>query len=224
MDEQDKQQLQVMAKGLGELATVVRDIAAYVYKNDMKEYGEEEEYETVEKGHGAMMGEEEEEFPMTGKMPAMEEEEMPLDEEMPEDLELMGGRKGKHMDKGYADAAMETADEEDSPFDEQQSSIQGNKPSPAGAQMGSREDETFNMQFSAVMRELRGLRKDLEASGVAVTKAVVPGVGGDQRGRTVSRGGAETVTEEDLHKQVKALDWKQINRMRLEVGDLAHGL
>jgi hypothetical protein len=238
------ERLDAVTKSLGDLATVVRDMAVHVYKGD-EAYGEEEEYEApIEEAPAEdeiAMNDPMAEAPMESPMEpglGMEEEvdKMPEEEGMPEGEEMLpdpvadeemashGGMyrsrkakvaKRKAVAKGYNNAARQKRDEEDAPFDEQQSSIKGNEASPAGRMDGGREDETFNASFMQVTKELKTIREALGSAGITVARSVVPPVGTVSKGRN-----AEPVMTRDLEAEVKTRSWKELNKLREDVGDL----
>ena len=103
--------------------------------------------------------------PMAGD-PAAEDPmvEDPMLEQMARSPMMRSRRRVEN--RGYANVAVPTADEEDSPFDEQQDSIEGNEVSPAGAMGGDRADETFNANFMAINKRLERMERALRSSGV----------------------------------------------------------
>lgn len=272
-----------MAKNMGDLASVVRDMAMHVYSKHDPEMGGEndgmgEDYDTVnffdesdlmpeDGGMGMddpMMGGEEEEMdpmamsshgmamggmedPMMGDAgmggdPMMGDPGME-DPMMEDDLQMMGGmHKGGTMDaddlmnqidkmnaqlriakrnltriqKGYNDVSMERSDEEDSPFDEQQDSLDGNEPSPAGEQGGDREDETFNMQFQSLQKEISKLKGQLNKKNIAKTQVIIPG----QANINKSDSGKSKVIDRDLETEIKKRSYREINALREDLGML----
>ena len=150
----------------------------------------------------------------------MEEEMFP--DEMPEPISQMGVNpmqrsrpaRARSVVKGYNNAAMPTASEEDSPFGEQQDSIEGNQGSPAGNMVGDREDETFNVSFQSMLNEVRGIRAALQANGITV-KGPVPGLGKIQKGRE-----GNPVIDRDFQVIAKSRTYQELNSLREQVGDL----
>ena len=234
-----QEQVNILTKSVGDLATVVRDVAAHVYRKEGM-YGEEEEYEdmTFPEEGGMMGGEEEvldEEVAMMGdnhmRMEDKDNDEDPTMDgsgmmKMDEDEDDEDMEKGMHKSKkvakkktkkGYAATAEIKADEEDSSFgDPPDSNIKGNEVSPAGEMGGDRGDETFNMKFTQdVIKELKGMKKALADSGIVVAKSIVPNPGSTTKGRTT--GGKVTP---DMEMEIKKRSWKQINGLREQVGDL----
>ena len=234
-----QEQVSLLTKSVGDLAEVVRDMARHVYK-DGGMYAEEEDYEAVNPmgGDPAMGGG----GAAPGMDPAMPDPAMadpamadpaampPTEDPMMEEEMAMGAppmrrsqtfkqaRGGaKQLRRGYNDVAAETANEEDSPFDEQQDSIEGNEPSPAGEMAGEREDETFNANF--MVKRLNNIEKTLVDNGMLV-KAMVPGVPIGTRGRNDQ---AQTMGR-DLEIQVKSRSFKELNELRTQMGDLPRTL
>ena len=216
--------LDTITKSLGDLATVVRDMAVHVYKEG--QWGEEE-YESMEKMPPMDVQEEEEMF----------EEEISLADESPDEddsddsSDSMDKSKtvkrasrltktGRKIGKGFADRSLKTADEEDSPFDEQQNDVKGNEPQPAGAMGGDRTDETFNANFAAIMDEVNSLKKTIEDSGLTVTRAVTPPPGTIRKGRESTSEDTSGIVTRDVESEVKKRSWREINSLREEVGDL----
>ena len=128
-------------------------------------------------------------------------------------------RKKSRMSKGYANRALRTADEEDAPFDEQQDDVVGNEPSPAGRMGGTREDETFNVNFSKLIGEVRGLRRDIRKGKLSKARGPVPAPGTIRKGRTV-----QTATDNgmritrDMESQIKSRSFRELNQLREEMG------
>ena len=258
-----------MAKNMGDLASVVRDMAMHVYsKHDPEMGGEEgamgEDYDTVNffdesdlmPEDGGMtdpsMMEEDEMDPMAMSSHGMSMNDMedPMmgdpgmeDPMMDDDLQMMGGmhkggtmnaddlmnqidkmsaqlriakRNLNRMQKGYNDVSMERADEEDSPFDEQQDSLDGNEPSPAGEQGGDREDETFNMQFQSLQKEISKLKTQLNKKNIAKTQVITPGISNINK----SDSGKGPVIDRDLETEIKKRSYREINALREDLGML----
>ena len=235
--------IEKVAENVEDLASVMLDIAKsqnalrqLVAKAFMDEDDEYEEEESIDKMPEDEVLEEEvfeEETPVEG----IEPEDEYVEEE---DVEMMGDHKRdwskqkksvkkakgvkKGVKKGYAGRAKPTADEEDAPFGEQQDNVEGNEESPAGEMGGDREDETFNMKFSALKDEIKALRKALTDSGITVAKAVVPHPGAVTRKRALA-GEGEGVITRDTQEQVKKRSFRDINRLREDMGDLPrHGI
>ena len=119
--------------------------------------------------------------------------------------------------KGYNNTALQTTNEEDAPFDEQQDSIDGNQPSPAGKMTGERDDETFNMNFQSLSQDLAELKQIM--SGGQTAKAVVPGLGKISKGRD-----GNVVTDRNFQEVIKTRSFREINALREQVGDLPRNL
>lgn len=223
--------LDTVTKSLGDLAMVVRDMAVdqqslrrRVFKMDEDSYDAEEEYEMVDKGD-----EMPEDVPPEGYP---EEEPMQLrrgnkvmkdhmngeEEEDLADLPVEDDMMKASRNKGYANVAQQRVDEEDSPFDEQQDNAEGNEPSPAGKMGGNRDDETFNVSFSALMSEISSLKKAVESSGITVAKSVVPSPRSGTRGRT--SGPAEPIMDREMQSEVKSRSYREINQLREQIGEL----
>lgn len=263
-----EQRLDLITKSMSDLAGVVRDLAYREYhKNDVEDYGDEEEYEDpIEMRR---MRKEEHEEPDGDEMPPIEmsrmRKEHPGDEDVEEDtieleddgaledvmpgegdlemgdeededlyptgdLEMMrkeaiAKRKAynkRRVAKGFSNVAQRTANEEDSPFGEQQDDLAGNAASPAGEQGGGREDETFNAKFARdILKSLRPMiRKEVAAAtGRKVTKAraITPPMGAIRKGREQSN---EGVVTRDVEEQVKSRSFREINQLREQMGDL----
>ena len=239
-----EQQLVIISKSVGDLAEVVRDMARHVYNHDESMYSEEEDYQVAgmpegmeqNMGGGVPMAEDAGGIPgsMPGEMPDnmaqgmhMGEEEDPalMEDPMMEDpaVAQMGrphsmSRGGRSLNRGYAGVAVATADEEDSPFDEQQDNLEGNEVSPAGEMGGDRADETFNANFSspqykAMMQKLNRLEGAMTASGILV-KGVVPGVG---LNKSRNQG---PVMIRDVEEAAKSRSFRELNALREQAGDL----
>lgn len=126
--------------------------------------------------------------------------------------------------KGFADSAKDASDEEDAPFDERQSNIEGNEPQPSGDMGGDRGDETFGKMLT-VMGEVRDLLKDAKGE-TKIDKSVspeIPGAGSRAEASRKEEGG-QTPNKIELEKQLKDRSWKEINRFRIEVGELSGGI
>ena len=158
---------------------------------------------------------------MAGEDPMIDD---PLADPMAEEMDPLKQRRPMGMarkakaqpsrNKGYNNVAVQTADEEDAPFGEQQDSLEGNDPSPAGNMDGDREDETFNVSFATVVNEVRGMKAALAANGITV-KSVTPGVNGFRKGRDQG-----DVLVRDVEIMAKTRSWKELNALREQVGDL----
>ena len=245
----------ILTKSMGDLATVVKDVASYVYTKD-EMYGEEEEYEMPEAPmevpaeEEVMMPEEEEltfarpkRWSKKRKVSKMDDEDdmedvmdkgHDDDDEDVADMEKMGHDDDedddKDMDKavakrrpqrkartrkGYADTAMVAANEEDSPFDEQQNDIDGNEVQPAGDMGGDREDETFNVKFSR--NEILGLKKLVASQSAGkVAKAFVPNPGNVNKGRNIQVN-EESMTR-DMQEAAIGKSWQELNAARYTFG------
>ena len=198
-------------------------------------------------GPEATMTETRKNTPPMGKMPSLHEEP-DGDELMPyamddEDEELMTsykafvrehGRAGlRKVLKGYADVAQDRATEEDTPFGEKDADLDGNEPQSAGDQGGQRDDETFGVgglaprdlsgvdatkMIAKLQARIQKLERANEPAGLAVAaRAQVPGTGSTA---TAGRGGSQVTLTRDLQAKAKGLSYRQINKMREDVGDL----
>ncbi len=130
-------------------------------------------------------------------------------------------KKNRAQKKGYAGVSQTKRDEHDAPFGDKDSDLKGNESQPAGSQGGEREDETFGPGGMAY----RKMRKDLNTAmtavkelsgGVTVAKAITPGVPSQTDGEVTSPGHFTR----DMQMQVKGMSFRQICKMREDVGDL----
>ena len=205
------ERLDIISKSVTDLANVVLDVVNRVYKEG-HEYGEEEEYEfnEVEKTED-LDGIHD---PLKEDTEKMTPEEDVLAEEILED-EVEMSRK-----KGFNNTARKRANEEDAPFGEQQDSIKGNEPSPAGEIGGSREDETFNAKFSCALKDI----EDLKSAKFAKAGAIVPGIGNVRKGREAGSDSTGRMNTVELQKAAKDMTYKQLNEFRMQQGLLPRNL
>ncbi|KKN86851.1 hypothetical protein LCGC14_0264100 [marine sediment metagenome] len=146
---------------------------------------------------------------------------MPYDNE-DEDMYLARMRKSFRTKKGYADAAEQASSEEDSKWDEKDTAIEGNEPSPAGDQAGDKDEETFGpggMSYSAMLKQIAKLSKVVEglSGSQVIAKGVVPASGGETR---IPNGAQPQLTRE-MQEAAKGKSFKELNRFRTQVGDLS---
>lgn len=251
-----EEQYKSMETTVHKLATIMRDMAQHVYKNDEEDDDDSEDMD-VEKmpmfREDEMVTEEEEIFeePVMDKMPMeedpmesdplledmdkggmykddgmMAEDEMNLDEE----LEMMRHEykmAKNRRDKGYNNASKTNADEEDTSFGESpDSDIKGNEAQPAGMQGGDPMDETFNAKFSQMVSDVATLKKYFagqakkQRAGVR-SKAPNPGLPNVNKGRTTEESQQSLI---DMEKLTKDRSYKQINQLRMDVGDLPRSI
>jgi hypothetical protein len=166
--------------------------------------------------------------PMPGK-PPMPGPGNPADDELAMAFKTLEAAMRSYS-MGFAHAARVRTDEHDAPWNEKDSNTPGNEPAPAGKQGGNREDETFgpggnalrdsaNGVYKAMTTQMLALSKRLDAfngGGTVIAKELVPAlVTGERAGDTGS-----PVMTRDMEAQFRSLPWKEINKFRLQVGDL----
>ena len=199
-----------LQKSLAELAGYVKGLAKEIYKDDFPEEGEGNG-----NGYDDMAGD-----------GVDENGQMPYDDES-EEMYMARMLKGFKAKKGFADAAEEASSEEDSKWDEKDAKIEGNEPSPAGDQAGTEEDETFGpggMSYSAMLKSIgdiskvvEGIAQKVNGEQVVLSKGIVPGSGPDNRYGAQNQGGVVT---REMQVEAKSRSWKDLNRLRMDVGDL----
>jgi hypothetical protein len=172
---------------------------------------------------------------------------MPMDDDVPMDDDMMSYdeedddfmmamkllRAVRGTKKGYAAAAKVKADEEDSPFGDKDSTVSGNETQPAGDQGGDREEETFGPGGMAYRAMLKGFNVSPEQAdaivkarggdhdpGQEIAKALIPEGSQDPR---AGKEGVGVLTRE-MQEAVKVRSFRDINRLRMDIGDLPRTL
>lgn len=216
-------QVAELRKDLGELANHVMTIAKAVYSKEGMAFEDEEDIADIapveDKGMYADKAGEYGEDPMDDNM-------MPYDEE-DEDAYMERARNMYRMRKGYAGTAQSASDEEDAKFDEKDSDIKGNEASPAGEQGGNREDESFGpggMAYKSIKADISKLTNTVNklaqaVGGEVVASSVVPGV--TDRNKVDK---AQPTLTREMQEQAKQRSFRDLNRLREEVGDLPRNL
>ena len=147
-----------------------------------------------------------------------------MDDEEVMDVAMKGGMKKsrrRKVHKGYANTSRRRSSEEDSPFGEQQSDMRGLAPVDDWGVGGERDEETFNMKFARMNKQVTQLQKELSA--VRKAKAITPPIGDVQKSRRIGGGGG--VITREVQEQVKSRSWAELNHLRTMSGDLpSHGV
>lgn len=147
---------------------------------------------------------------------------MPYDED--DMKEYKAFKRFKALDKGYNNASKDRKDEEDSSFGESPGSdVKGNEPHDPAEEVngkvfdGDTEDETFNV--SAMKLQLEGALDTVNkmAGRQTIVKALIPGSGDANKGREPQMG---DILTRDMEVATKKASYKDINRLRIQTGDL----
>jgi hypothetical protein len=167
--------------------------------------------------------------PPVGGDPAMAGPGKPADDELAMAFKTLEAAMRSYS-MGFAHAARVRTDEHDAPWNEKDSNTPGNEPAPAGKQGGNREDETFgpggnalrdsaNGVYKAMTTQMLALSKRLDAfsgGGTVIAKELVPTlVTGERAGDA-----GNPVMTRDMEAAFKSLPWKEMNKFRIQVGDL----
>ncbi len=230
-------EIQEVQKSVADLAGHVMTIAKRVYAKDDKDYDDDEmpymDDDKKSKSRRMKMDEDDDDKDYMDKHKKSKSRRMKMDEDEDDEEYMDKHKKSKSRStrKGYDDAAEDRKDEEDASFGETpDSDSKGNEAlDPEDAPKsppfsGDREDETFNV--NAMVKSMTELTEAINKMGATtesddgsqtLVKSMVPE--GTARGNGRDAGEGELVTR-DMQKEAIGRTYKDLNRLREEVGDL----